>query len=211
MPDQGMTPEEKLLRIIESPGEAARHSPRARLNVQAGSLFLKAWFSHQSGELKKTLSLRVFNQAVMTLCGVMTVYLVIDFFMGMPSVTFVQRLERAAKKANIGNISVEGLSPLSVYVREIGRNNIFSLPESGAPSPAAARVTAVSDTLKTIVQSFRVVGIIWADVPQVIIEDTKEGRTYFLNRGNKLKDVRIKEILRDRVVLSYDNQEIELR
>lgn len=205
-----MTPEEKLLRIIESPGGAPRNLPRARMNVQAGSLFFKAWVAHYRTNLKKSITLKAVKQAVMALCAAATVYMLVDFFMGMPHGNLVQRLEKAAQKGNIGNISIEALNPLSLYVREIGQNNIFSLSEPVAPAPVAQQ-PVVDETLKAMVKTFRVVGIIWSDIPQAVIEDTKEGRTYSLVRGNLLKDVRVKEILRDRVILSYDNQEIELR
>lgn len=210
MVEPGMTPEEKLLRIIESPGEASRNLPRARMNVGAGGLFLKAWLAHSRSQFKKSLTLKVVNQAVAALCVLMTICLFIDFWMGMPNTAMIQRLEKAAKKANLGNISIEALNPLSLYLSEIGQHNIFLLSQTAAPPPVPQQ-PAVSDALKAMIQTFRVVGIIWSDVPQAIIEDSQEGRTYFLNRGSLLKDVRVKEILRDRVILSYDNQEIELR
>jgi type II secretory pathway component PulC len=211
MADQGMTPEEKLLRIIESPGEAPRNLPRARMDIHASGLFLKTWLAHSRGRFKKTITLKAVNQAIVALCVLTSLYLIFDFWMGMPNSSMIQRLEKAAKKANVGNISIEALNPLSLYLNEATQHNIFSLAEPAAPEVPVPAQPAVSETLKNMVQTFRVVGIIWSDVPQVIIEDSKEGRTYSLNRGSMLKDVRVKEILRDRVILSYDNQEIELR
>ncbi len=66
-------------------------------------------------------------------------------------------------------------------------------------------------TIASLIKNFRMVGIIWSNAPQVMIEDVSERRTYLLNQGNMLKGVVVKEILKDRVVLSYDNQETELR
>lgn len=207
-----MTPEEKLLRIIESPGTGPRNLPRARMNAASGGLFLKAWITHHRVQFTKKISLKAATQVVVVLCVAATIYFVLDFLIGMPNVTLIERVEKAAKKMNLGNISVGALSPLSLYLQEVGQNNIFSLPEPSASSSTAATAQAeASATLRNMVQTLRVVGIIWSDIPQVIVEDTKEGRTYSLNRGSRFKDVMVKEILRDRVILSYDNQEIELR
>ena len=212
MADQGMTPEEKLLRIIESPGQApSRSLPRvARANIAASGFLIKSWVAHYRTYWKSAVNLKTANQVVLTLCLLITGYLFVDFWLGLPNAGMVNRLERAARQIDIGNISIEALNPLALYLREIGQNNVFSLPEPPPPKPAQQEPTA-SEALKNMVSTFRVVGIIWSDAPQAIIEDTKEGRTYFLNRGSRLKEVRVKEILRDRVILSYDNQEIELR
>jgi len=211
MVDQGMTPEEKLLRIIESPGgEAPRNLPRARMNVGSSGLFLKAWLTHYRAQFTKKVSLKVANRAVVVLCMAATVYLALDFLIGMPNAALIERLEKAARKTSLGNIGVEALNPLSLYLQEIGQDSIFSLPPPPASSATPAQAEAAA-ALKNMAQTLRVVGIIWSDIPQVMIEDTKEGRTYSLNRGSRFKDAIVKEILRDRVILSYDNQEIELR
>ncbi|MFA5039471.1 MAG: hypothetical protein WC732_07305 [Candidatus Omnitrophota bacterium] len=209
----GMTPEEKLLRIIETPpGEGRRVAPKVSFNFQASGLYVKAWIKHYREKARDSLSLKTAIQGLMVACVLATVFLIVDFWMGLPSSAIIQRLERAAQNTEIGKVSIEGIGPLSLFEQEISQNNIFSLPPPQAPviQQGPAQPQAV-DVLKTMVQSLRVVGILWSDVPQVIIEDTTEGRTHFLNKGSKIKDVRVKEILRDRVILSYDKQEIELR
>jgi type II secretory pathway component PulC len=65
--------------------------------------------------------------------------------------------------------------------------------------------------IEDIITAYRVVGIIWSESPQAILEDTKTNSTTLVNRGALLKGARIKDILKDRVILSYDNKDIELR
>lgn len=213
--DAGMTPEEKLLRIIESPGEAKAHAVlKPSFNFQASTLYVKAWIKHYREKAKDYLSLKTAIRALFAACVFSTLFLVADFWNGLPNTSILEKMESAAKQTDIGKINIEALGPLSVFQQEISQHNMFSLPVQPAPAPAEeqkTQATQSADVLKTMVQNFRVVGIMWSDMPQVIIEDTGEGRTYFLNKGNKIKDVRIKDILRDRVILSYDKQEIELR
>ena len=64
--------------------------------------------------------------------------------------------------------------------------------------------------LKKFSDGLKVVGIIWSDAPQAIIEDSQDAKTYLLNRGSKIKGARVKDILKDRVILSYDGQQVEL-
>lgn len=213
--EAGMTPEEKLLRIIESPTEAKAHvALRPAFNFQASALYVKAWFKHFREKAKDYLSLKIAIRVLFAACIFSTLFLIVDFWNGLPNAALLEKMELAAKRADIGRINIEALNPLSVFQQEIGQNNMFSLPAAPLETQTQEQKSEAApapDVLRTMVQNFRVVGIMWSDMPQVIIEDTADGRTYFLNKGNKVKGVRIKDILKDRVVLSYNKEEIELR
>jgi len=45
----------------------------------------------------------------------------------------------------------------------------------------------------------------------MIIEDTQAKRAYFLKRGQMINDFEVKAIFKDKVILSYQGEEIELR
>jgi type II secretory pathway component PulC len=44
-----------------------------------------------------------------------------------------------------------------------------------------------------------------------MIEDTAEQKTYFLSTGENLKNITVKKIFKDKVILNRDGQEFELR
>ncbi len=207
MADPKMTPEEKLLRIIETPAEAM-HAMRPRRRIQDLKFSLKLFKDTYAPKVKDFFNLKTVNTFLFFLAAIATVCLILDFWIGVPRANVILRLESAAKKINIGDMAIERLDPLSLYMQEIAHRNIFSLPQPAAK--ASAQKPEPSANVKSFMDTLKLVGIIWSEAPQAIIEDSKDGRTYLLNRGASIKDARVKEILKDRVILSYDNQDVEL-
>lgn len=223
MPEAPLTPEEKLLRMIESPKGAmpsSRPMNSGRRNLQDLKLSWKFIFEKYSKLVKERyqdyLNLRVANIIFLSLSVAATIYVGFDFPLGNPRPNILTQIQSAARKFDIGNLSLDELAPVSIFTQEITQRNIFSLPESAAPKPSVAAATSAAASgsdakSKEATTTLKLVGIIWSSVPQAIIEDTQDSRTHLLNRGGKIKDARVKDILKDRVILSYDGQEIELR
>lgn len=204
-----LTPEEKLLRIIESPPQSV-HRMRSGRGLADFKFSFKILKAEYAKKFQAFLNLKSANVFLTVLAVITTVFLVFDFWAGLPRTSAFVHLEELAKRQGIGDLSIEHLDPLSIYVQEITQRNIFALPPP--VKKQASEETPASDLIvKSLKENLRLVGIIWSEAPQAIIEDAKEARTYLLNRGGKVKDARIKEILKDRVILSYDNQEIELK
>lgn len=208
MAEPNLTPEEKLLRIIDTPADAVRRM-RPQRRLQDFKLSLKLFKAQYGEKFKEFLNLRAVNAVLVVCAAIVTVFLALDFWLGLPSPEALQRMEQTAKKLDITELTIEHLEPVSVYLQEITQRNIFALTEAlqEAPVPAAPQ----SPELTELTGTLKVVGILWSETPQVMIEDSKEGRTYLLNRGGQIRQARIKEILKDRVILSYDNKDIELR
>jgi len=219
MPEQNLTPEENLLRIIESPqGQTPRRGMGAR--PRRGS-DVKAYLSEiQKGLLeqaKKFFSLRMASLALISAGGLATLFLVVDFWLGLPKSDFIDKLEQEARATDLGDLSVGQIDPLGVYVQDIKDRNMFALTApapKGPPANATPEETkdqAIQSALQDLITNYKVVGIIWSDMPQAIIEDVPGGRTFMVNRGSMVKVARVKDILKDRVILSYDDKDIELR
>ena len=211
--DAGMTPEEKLLRIIEAPGEAKAHALKPSFNFQASSLYVKSWVKHYQEKVLKSLSLKMAIKALAGICAAATFFMIADFLIGLPNMSMISNLEKAAKHSDLGKVAIGSLNPLAVFQQEIGQHNIFSLPPAGAIPQAAeaAKAKASEEIAQAATASLKLVGIIWSDMPQAMIEDEKDGRTQLVSRGAKIRDARVKEILKDRVILLYDDQDVELR
>jgi hypothetical protein len=217
MPENPLTPEENLLRIIEGPSDAARAMQRARPRSPVDPKL--AWKLFQAKYLTgfaKYLNFKAMNIALLGLGGCVTFFLVADFIAGLPRADALARLEEAAKTASIGDISIERIPPLEVFLQEITQRNVFALVPSPAPvepqvAAQAALAAQTSQILQDAVKSLRVVGILWSETPQAILEEVADGRTHLVNRGNTIKQVRVKDILKDRVILSYDNKDVEIR
>ena len=68
----------------------------------------------------------------------------------------------------------------------------------------SARILDATETLK-------LVGISWSNDPDAIIEDTKDTKTFFVKTGQKIGEVKVQAIFKDKVVLSYQGEETELK
>ena len=90
------------------------------------------------------------------------------------------------------------------YNKQFAKRDIFSAPaiEGGAEGSSVVAQQTVKD--------FKLVGIILDKQPQAILENSVTKETYFLNEGDKLDRIQIKEILESKVVIIYAGEEIEL-
>ncbi|MBI5872828.1 MAG: hypothetical protein HZB36_01620 [Candidatus Omnitrophica bacterium] len=210
MPESNLTPEEKLLRIIESPPGAMgqMRAPRRRQDFQLNLKLLRAKYGDR---VKELLNLKAVNVALVFLGALATFFLAVDSWLGLPRKSVIEQLELLAKTQGVGDLAIERLDPLAVYLQEITPRNIFSLPTPAAQAPSGKTSAQLEAAAASLAADLKLVGIIWSDAPQAMIEDSKDGRTYLLNRGGKIKSGRVKDILKDRVILSYDDQEVELR
>jgi|GEM_PF-797946 len=221
MAEPNLTPEENLLRIIESPGEAParggrgmgrlrqRFDPRMQLRLFQKTLLDRA---------QKVFTLHAANITLIAAGGVATLFLVVDFWAGLPKSNFIDSLEAEARTTDLGDLSVGQISPLPVYLQEIKGRNMFALtapapkgPQPGTLTPEQIRTQAIQEAIQDIIMNYKVVGIMWSETPQAIIEDVRAGQTFMVSRGSMVKVARVKDILKDRVILSYDDKDIELR
>ncbi|MEK7850003.1 MAG: hypothetical protein AAB213_04240, partial [Candidatus Omnitrophota bacterium] len=154
MPDPSLTPEEKLLRIIESPPEVVRGMRRDR-RIPDFKIDFKILKAKYGEKLKALLNLKAASVVLVFFSGVATMYLGLDFWLGAPRLTNVQRLEMLAKKMEVGDMTLGQLEPLSMYLQEITQRNIFSLPET--VEQAAAKKAEPAVELKSLIDGLKVV------------------------------------------------------
>ncbi len=57
----------------------------------------------------------------------------------------------------------------------------------------------------------RLVGVDWGEPPVALLEDLKTGKTYFAHKNDKIKEARVKQIFKDKVVIVFRGKTVELR
>jgi type II secretory pathway component PulC len=111
----------------------------------------------------------------------------------------------------VGSLETSRLKPLGYYLDTVKSRNIFvmnsarlNLDNLSEKSPSSKAIEAT--------KNLKLVGISWGPDPDVIIEDTLNKRTLFLKRGQLIDNkIRVKSIFKDKVILRYGGEDIELR
>ena len=217
MARQRPTPEEDLLNLIEKgEGAGAAGFKRKRGFFLSLSSLKNSWLSLGSG-ISQGLSgfksglrepnLKVLNKVFLVISVVLLSYSIMDFVFSRPDIEEVYRKGRLVKERRPLRKPAEELRPFLHYLEVVRRRNIFSpvvLKEAEKPEVKKKR-------LQEMAKDLSLVGISWDHKePVAMIEDKKEKKTYFLKKGQKINKLKIEDILKDRVILSFQGEKIEL-
>ncbi|MFH0826289.1 MAG: hypothetical protein V1923_00165 [Candidatus Omnitrophota bacterium] len=217
------SPEKQLLDLIEKPKGPKSLNP-ATLKFQGLRLFsfqaLKgrvAYLQHGFKALFKDgkiyqVDVKALNQ-ILKLCVVfLAVYFVINLAVAFLSLNKGLDLKADSEKSQ----KEEGakaslLKSLTFYLEKARDRDVFHMGR-GLPVEIASAGRGSSAKILEATKDFRLVGIAWSEDPDVMIEDTANQRTLFLKRGQTFaNDVKLKAVYKDKVILGYGQEEIELR
>jgi hypothetical protein len=237
MVDQSMTPEEQLLRLIESGGKA---EPGKKESKGFAFLNLKAWAGLFSGSgvkakqpsrvrlvsrlVPRELSLKLVNRLLI----VLLVFVLAGIAYNMNKVrATVENLsgQVAASRPSAGaQQALASLNPLADYLKEFEKRDLFrpvippkpkekeaKTPESKKKQPVKKPPQPTSiEILKKQAKTLKLVGISWGKNPVAMIEDTTSRETSFLKAGQFINEIQVKVIMKDRAILSLGEAEYDL-
>ncbi len=126
----------------------------------------------------------------------------------MQSISHI-RFEKSTSQA------IEAYQPVDYYLGQVHSRDIFNpagevklqvMPEA-LPPPAPPK-----PKLKEMANGLSVVGIAWGETPKVMIQDAATQEIYFLKKDDLIgkTEIKGKDILRSKVVISYGEEEMEL-
>ncbi|HOW34790.1 MAG TPA: type II secretion system protein N [Candidatus Omnitrophota bacterium] len=121
--------------------------------------------------------------------------------------------EAKARTAEADESFLPQVKQISDYLGNIQRRNIFMPFEKKAVVQASEEVVEMQ-AISVVTKNLKLVGISWidsADSAQALIEDTQSGVTYFLKVGEKIGDVTLKAIFADRIIFSYQKEELVVK
>ena len=232
------TPEEQLLKLIENPGAqalggakstAAASKPVAGkktlpdLGKLAGFFsYFKKGLSQKSRPVRRPefhFDIKLANRILLALVISSAVYLLIDFFLLKP--TKGNFLSQVATSEKVYPVFQDPKNTagrdFSSYEKAIQKRNPFTPPGTAAPPPKEGEVPAEQAPLPSnapiinqMMSSLKLVGISWGDEPLAMIEDAESTRTYFVKKNGEVKGMKVREISKDKVTLTYEGQEAEL-
>jgi hypothetical protein len=220
-----ITPEERLLKVIEGtvnpPAFAASVRGRElKFNLKALNGYLEEKIRNlYSGKNNfNNLDLGKANKVMAGVCVVFTVFWIFNF--AREDFASKERLEKIKTGAAIaGPLYKEENSPsmganIGELMANAAKRNIFKWASQGNGTAQAA----TGQTLKQqpsaeagIPGGIKLVGIIWTDNPQAMLENAKEQKTYLVSPGDNIGDLKVKKIFADKIIVSKGAQEWELR
>lgn len=211
MSDHKMTPEEKLLKVIENPPGATNiFIPSGKLAkspaLSAGPrAFDVAVFSKDY--LLPHLTLQTVNKILIVLAVSVTILWIVNFTRSYSTLQdrFCRIQQNSSSIVSDSAQSLSGPESFAFDGSAAAKRNIFSMsPEQ----PDSVLAQASPDQF---LSAIKLVGVIWSDNPQAMIEDTKEQKTYLVGTGDQVGQFTAKKILSDRVVLENNGREYQLR
>lgn len=226
-----VTPEKQLLKLIEDP-KAKNAKARAYTFKHQGLSFFslagwkgrvsfakenfRGWF--KGGRLRSS-DIKVINKALGLCSFVLAAYFGHNIYISMVDLKGTQdlkvKIQQDLKAPGLPEASALKNS-VSYYLEKVRQRNIFAIDAEG---PARADVSESGDskprppsaTIIEAVQHLRLVGISWSSDPDAMIEDTKASRTFFVKRGEMIGEAKVQAIFKDKIVLSYKGEEMELK
>lgn len=221
-----ITPEKQLLNLIEDPkGQENSTFQAQKVKHSALSIFSPiAWvsrFSFFSKKLKggdqpsfRILDFKLINGILIFCIISLIAYFVYSLYLGVISLEKDVDLGVSdtvkVKIDTFPNISILKNSPM-YYLGKVREKNLFRI--GGSDSVDLSKVYAPISATRLIdeIKHLRLVGISWSSNPDAMIEDTNTGRTFFIQRGSVVDKFKIEAIFKDKVILSYGGEEVELR
>lgn len=214
MPEDSLTPEERLLRLIRRKGSAPSASAEIHRPVTAKSLRLPRrpkpslahdgpWIPYDSVE-DHTLFMR--TQKILSVLIVLTIlFLFGSRFLPRRQMSATTLLEAPPVSSEPQTQEPATPKPYEYYGKAIGQRDLFQpgLPskEDRGQSPSATQ---------SRFKDLALIGIISGKTPQAIIEDKKESKTYFLKEGELVGEMRVEQISDEKVTLGYEGEQFEL-
>ena len=227
--ERSVTPEKQLLRLIEDPklketNVQTQVIKRRSLSFFSGEIwmsrysFFKERINHWITQGKSwQLDIKFVNKVLVFTVVTLTCYSIFSFFVSMAH--FKKKMSHVLSQIKEGQSAsnpaeLTRLKVASYYLEKARSRDIFKMGRKIEQSEVKEITPADVPSppkINEATQYLRLVGISWSNDPDAIIEDTKAYRTFFVKRGQMIDGVRVQAILKDRVVLSYEGEEIELQ
>jgi hypothetical protein len=220
-----LTPEKQLLKLIEEPQTAGAKGPARGVKMSALSLgalqgrigFLKqsvvGMAKGWSAGARGPLDIKKINILLTSLAAVIGIYFVVicviltTRFSTPPAFSFKPE---PGDKGAVGKYTSQ-LKALTFYKEKISARDLFQLGPRKEAAAEAAVPDKTAQEADAVLGKYKLVGISWSDNPDAMIESSADQKTTFIKRGQMVEGVKVEAIYKDKVVLSYNGREAELR
>ena len=228
--ERSVTPEKQLLKLIEeqkgkNPAAVQAHALKRRgmSLVSPGAWlgrfsFSEDWFRRKIENFQgQPFDIKSVNRTLLLCACVFTLYFLTSTTTALIQLNRPPDLEVPASGNGASVNLMERVflkKAVSYYLEKIGERDIFQMGAAQKVTGAdgiQTQMKVTSARILDVAENLKLVGISWSSDPDAIIEDTKETKTFFVKTGQKIGDVKVQAIFKDKVILSYQGEETELK
>lgn len=218
------TPEKRLLDIIEGKaGKIAGPSPALLRNkylslesLRARIAFLKDSFIPKRLKDKSIFEdIKMINVFLQCAIGVAIVSLFIFISIeikGSDKISLIVGKDAQANVISENRETISLLKPKEYYLRKFEVRDFFVMGDAKKKEVdfKEEKLNQASQ-LAELTKNLKLVGISWSEQPDAIIENAELDKTYFVKKGYMIDDIKVYDVLKDRVILRYKGEEVEVR
>ena len=224
-----VSPEEKLFRVIREGKKEGAKPPSGPhgmkkffANLSLGKKMftaipkpMRAAISGAPGAFSITLSEIKPKTVNTTLAIALVCITIIVIYVAISERSRVAVIAGRVSKIPAGPVrtkAIETFKPMSFYLSELEKREIFQPASTAKSLKEAAPEKVALDKLKVMAADFTLQGISWGQNPKAMVKSAKEDKMYFLGEGQTIgvTGVKMKAIYRNKIVVSYEEAEMEL-
>jgi len=207
---EGTSPEEKLLKLIRRKNTAAvkGDAPLATGGPSAQTL-------PSIGEFGGSLKIfKTFDKFLIAAIVILFGYLIYDLRFGEKEEIIIS-LEESSPEPEVAAAVINEPTeppPFSYYAKQIKDRDIFESDQNQriTTDQLPAEIQTATPPPPDLTTKLKIVGVVLDKDPEVIVEDLEEQKTYFLHKGDRIREAVVNVIEEGKVILEYNNQTIEL-
>lgn len=202
--DDNILPEEKLLRLIRGNKNSDLNANKADKGPVVDLKSAPKYSGPYSFlSLAPFFNFRIILWALFAAACIYSIIAFIYSWIGVRGTKFSQVTSGKINESK--NYSAGDVLPFEFYLEGIGTRRIFtsSVKQETYKEPLKG---ASQDLLKDIT----LLGIVSGENPQAIIEDKKTQKTWYLNKGQFIGELKVIDITEGKIVLDFNGQVFEL-
>ena len=194
-----VSPEEKLLKLIRRKDRPA--SAEDSITKQR-SRSLGISQKEDSGNIFKLL-----EKIFLWIVALLLVYIAYEFLFMRHNVNVILKETALTPTEIVLNEAVlPEPKPDTYYTEPIQQRDIFGSSIYGSKTEDSK----MTINLPELTKNLRLVGIVLGDTSEAIIEDLELKQTFFLHKGESIKNAIVDDIQESKVILLYGSQKVEL-
>lgn len=217
MAKENISPEERLFKAIEKNKDSTvNKSVLKKHSFDFKELFLNlktkiASFGTKKDKAEKRhffdifANLKIINRGLAIGSCFLLLFLVTDIAMTKRNHNNIFAETAGAESLQFQKNPITLLKDLSFYQEAAAKRDLFSPPAR----ELAESLPGAGPKITELTKDLALVGIYWGTHPEAMLEDTEAKKTYFLKRGDTIKGLKIMNILKDRIILKYEGEEME--